>query len=143
MANLEMKRQRDATLDALRSQIVSSWAQGAATYLQGKRDFAALNMQADDYKIENKGNWFFSNIQKSPVVTGSTDSTYDDQSWKDIIKKREDQLWKDMLNRNQPPIIELDTHPDIFNDYTPITPTLLDPEMVKHRNYKRRFYRTI
>lgn len=131
MANLEMKRQRDATLDALRSQIASSWAQGAATYLQGKRDFAALNMQADDYKIENKGNWFFSNIQKSPVVTGSTDSTYDDQSWKDIIKKREDQLWKDMLGKIEDITIPLDPYPDIFDGYTPMTPTLLDPRTGK------------
>ena len=75
MANLEMQQRRDEILDTLRSQIASAWAQGATTYLQGKRDFTALNALANNYKLENKGNWFFSDIQRTPINTNSTTMT--------------------------------------------------------------------
>ena len=75
--NAQQRQTQQDKLNMLRSQIANTWAQGASTYLKGRREFAALNMQSDDYQLKNEGNIFFPKLVKTPVSQSNTSNNND------------------------------------------------------------------
>ncbi len=96
--NASVKMERDRIMDIIRSQIANSWAQAASTYLAGRREFNTLNMQQENYQLENKDNslWgiLFPKLTKtvtsktvtSPSTVSTNNNTQEDVSAKTSIE---------------------------------------------------------
>lgn len=71
--NLQKQLEKDKTIDLIRSSIANAWAQGFSEYLKGRKEFSALNMQAENYKLEPDkdqnifGKLFFPKLNKTVI----------------------------------------------------------------------------